>query len=108
MWLSRVDVLDYDKDLNLGPEKLRRKSCLSLIITAHFTFVVGADLGLGFQDHFLVVKYAVQTIFLCWGVFICCMFLYGGYRVMALLRNMPGSLLSREPPDRTRKGKQPG
>ncbi|PSN45013.1 hypothetical protein C0J52_11622 [Blattella germanica] len=40
--------------LNLGPEKLRRKSCLSLIITAHFSFIIGADIAVGFQDQLMV------------------------------------------------------
>ena len=40
--------------LNLGPEKLRRKSCLSLIITAHFSFIIGADIAIGFQDQLMV------------------------------------------------------
>ncbi|XP_068084393.1 uncharacterized protein [Anabrus simplex] len=90
--------------LKLGPEKMRRKSCLSLIITAHFSFTIGADIVVSFQDHTLVLKYAVQTVFLFWGIFLCCTFLYGGYRVMTLLRNMPGSLLQREPLDRNTKG----
>ncbi|KAJ4442698.1 hypothetical protein ANN_04287 [Periplaneta americana] len=90
--------------LNLGPEKLRRKSCLSLIITAHFSFIIGADIAVGFQDQLMLVKYVVQLMFLCWGIFLCCTFLYGGYRVMGLLRNMPGGLLQREPPDHQRKG----
>jgi hypothetical protein len=40
--------------LNLGPEKLRRKSCLSMIITAHFSFIIGADIAIGFQDQLMV------------------------------------------------------
>ena len=42
--------------LNLGPEKLRRKSCLSLIITAHFSFIIGADIAIGFQDQLMVSR----------------------------------------------------
>ncbi|KAJ9599161.1 hypothetical protein L9F63_010338 [Diploptera punctata] len=90
--------------LNLGPEKLRRKSCLSLIITAHFSFIIGADIAVGFQEQLMIVKFVVQLVFILWGVFLCCTFLYGGYRVMGLLRNMPGGLLQREPPDHNRKG----
>jgi hypothetical protein len=40
--------------LNLGPEKLRHKSCLSLIITAHFSFIIGANIAVGFQDQLMV------------------------------------------------------
>ncbi|XP_023704673.1 uncharacterized protein LOC111862989 isoform X2 [Cryptotermes secundus] len=90
--------------LNLGPEKLRRKSCLSLIITAHFSFLIGADIAVGFQEQLMLVKYVVQLAFLCWGIFLCCTFLYGGYRVMGLLCRMPGGLLHRDPPGHQRKG----
>lgn len=38
----------------------------------------------------------METVFLLWGVFLCCTFLYAGYRVMALLRNMSGILLQRD------------
>jgi hypothetical protein len=51
-----------------------------------------------------LVKYVVQLVFLCWGIFLCCTFLYGGYRVMGLLRNMPGGLLRHDPPDHQQKG----
>jgi len=51
-----------------------------------------------------LVKYVVQLVFLCWGIFLCCTFLYGGYQVMRLLRNMPSELLQQEPPDHQRKG----
>ncbi|KDR22130.1 hypothetical protein L798_02094, partial [Zootermopsis nevadensis] len=90
--------------LNLGPEKLRHKSCLSLIITAHFSFIIGADIAVGLEDQLMLVKYVVQLVFLCWGIFLCCTFLYGGCRVMGLLRNMPGGFLRRDPSDHQQKG----
>ncbi|XP_054272949.1 uncharacterized protein LOC128993210 [Macrosteles quadrilineatus] len=82
--------------LKLGPEKMRNKSCLSLVITAHFTCVVGFDVILAIYHsfHFVqVMRVVLETTFLVWGVFLCCTFLYAGYRVMALLRNMSGILL---------------
>ncbi|XP_063231925.1 uncharacterized protein LOC134536202 isoform X2 [Bacillus rossius redtenbacheri] len=90
--------------LKLGPEKLRKKSCLSLIITAHFSFVIGTDIVVAFHEQLLVVKHLVETVFLAWGALLCCLFLYGGYRVMALLRSMPGSLLQRQPAEAQHKG----
>ncbi|XP_046669276.1 uncharacterized protein LOC124360060 isoform X1 [Homalodisca vitripennis] len=83
--------------LKLGPEKMRNKSCLSLIITAHFTCVVGFDIILAIYHNFYLVRLILETSFLVWGVFLCCTFLYAGYRVMALLRNMSGILLQRDP-----------
>jgi hypothetical protein len=57
LWIS------YWLQLNLGPEKLRRKSCLSLIITAHFSFIIGADIAVGFQDQLMVSRmYPVCTV----------------------------------------------
>jgi hypothetical protein len=50
------------------------------------------------------MKYMMQLVFLCWGIFLCSTFLYGGYRVMVLLCRMPGGLLHQDPPDHQRKG----
>ncbi|RZF35761.1 hypothetical protein LSTR_LSTR012059 [Laodelphax striatellus] len=75
--------------LRFGPELLRNKSCLSLIITAHFT---------------CVMKYVTQTVFLLWGSILCCTFIYAGYRVRTLINNMPSSLLQRDFGDTNCKG----
>lgn len=45
---------------------------------------------------FQLVRVILETSFLLWGVFLCCTFLYAGYRVMALLRNMSGILFQRD------------
>ncbi|XP_071451810.1 uncharacterized protein [Hetaerina americana] len=73
--------------LNLGPEKLRRKSCLSLVITAHFTCLITTDVAATFHDQLAMGKIVVQIVFLIWGLFLSATFLYGGYKVMQLLRH---------------------
>ncbi|KAG8232277.1 hypothetical protein J437_LFUL011764 [Ladona fulva] len=73
--------------LNLGPEKLRRKSCLSLVITAHFTCLITTDVAATFHDQLAVGKLIVQVLFLLWGSFLSATFLYGGYKVMQLLKH---------------------
>ncbi|EEB12115.1 conserved hypothetical protein [Pediculus humanus corporis] len=77
--------------IQIGPEGLRRKSCLSLIVTAHFILTIGMDI--------IIVRYVIQYIFLTWGVFLCCNFLYSGYKVMSMIRNIPGGLKHRDLPD---------
>lgn len=42
------------------------------------------------------VRIVLETVFLIWGIFSCCTFLYAGYRVMSLLRNMSGILLQKD------------
>nr|XP_053647549.1 uncharacterized protein LOC128699065 [Cherax quadricarinatus] len=71
------------------PETLRRKSALSLVITTHFALVLGSDIVTAFESHLQVVRWAVQTIFLSWGLVLCVTFLYGGARIIKLLRTIP-------------------
>ncbi|XP_039280497.1 uncharacterized protein LOC111046665 [Nilaparvata lugens] len=90
--------------LRFGSELLRNKSCLSLIITAHFTCVIGFDIAMSFNSQMQVMKYITQTIFLLWGSTLCCTFIYAGYRVRILINNMPSSLLQRDFGDTNCKG----
>ncbi|XP_075211482.1 uncharacterized protein LOC142318833 [Lycorma delicatula] len=90
--------------LKLGPQQLRSKSCLSLIITGHFTCVIGFDIIVGFHSQFKIVKYSLQTLFLLWGFILCCTFIYAGYRVKTLLHHMPTALLQRDFSDVNCKG----
>ncbi|XP_042890028.1 uncharacterized protein LOC122264970 [Penaeus japonicus] len=71
------------------PETLRRKSALSLMITTHFALVLGADIVTAFENHLQVVRWVVQTVFLSWGLVLCVTFLYGGGRIIRLLRTIP-------------------
>ncbi|XP_071533460.1 LOW QUALITY PROTEIN: uncharacterized protein [Panulirus ornatus] len=71
------------------PETLRRKSALSLVITTHFALVLGSDIVTAFESHLQVVRWVVQTVFLSWGLVLCVTFLYGGARIIRLLRTIP-------------------
>ncbi|XP_063868457.1 uncharacterized protein LOC135104795 isoform X2 [Scylla paramamosain] len=73
------------------PETLRRKSALSLVITTHFALVLGSDIVTAFESHLQMVRWVVQTVFLSWGLVLCITFLYGGARILRLLRTIPHS-----------------
>ncbi|XP_076033589.1 uncharacterized protein LOC143020751 [Oratosquilla oratoria] len=77
--------------MKLRPERLRRKSYVSLIITAHFSLVLGADIVKAFEDYLQVVWCSVQTLSLAWGLILCLTFMYGGARVLRLLKTIPNS-----------------
>ncbi|XP_046742816.1 uncharacterized protein LOC124409316 isoform X3 [Diprion similis] len=81
--------------LKFGPEKLQKESCLSLIITAHFSCIIASDGVLAFHNHY-VAKYVIQTIFLVWSIMLYLTFLHAGYKVMHLLRTVPNSMLTRD------------
>ncbi|XP_012257909.2 uncharacterized protein LOC105687107 isoform X1 [Athalia rosae] len=81
--------------LKFGPEKLQKESCLSLIITAHFSCIIASDGVLAFHNHY-ISKYVIQTIFLLWSIMLYLTFLHAGYKVMHLLRTVPNSMLTRD------------
>lgn len=54
---------------------------------------------------FQIMKHVIQYIFLTWGVVLCCNFLYSGYKVMAMIRSIPGGLKHRDLPDPSYKGR---
>ncbi|XP_049843832.1 uncharacterized protein LOC126295394 [Schistocerca gregaria] len=76
--------------LKIGPERIRRKSCLSLVITAHFSCLIGADIVVGFHDHLQVARYCLQAVFLVWPLALSAVALYGAFRVLSLLKSVPG------------------
>ncbi|XP_063991696.1 uncharacterized protein LOC135170105 [Diachasmimorpha longicaudata] len=79
--------------LKFGPERLQKESCLSLIITCHFSCIIASDIALAFHNHF-ITKYIVQTIFLTWSILLYLTFLHAGYKIMHLLRTLPNNLLT--------------
>ncbi|XP_046479761.1 uncharacterized protein [Neodiprion pinetum] len=89
--------------LKFGPEKLQKESCLSLIITAHFSCIIASDGVLAFHNHY-IAKYVIQTIFLVWSIMLYLTFLHAGYKVMHLLRTVPNSMLTRDNSHMNQKG----
>ncbi|XP_046146064.1 uncharacterized protein LOC114875792 isoform X1 [Osmia bicornis bicornis] len=81
--------------LKFGPEKLQKESCLSLVITAHFVFVIASDIALT-SHNCNMVKYVVQTLFLIWSILLYLIFLYAGYKIIHLLQTVPSSMLMRD------------
>ncbi|XP_014473915.1 PREDICTED: uncharacterized protein LOC106744031 isoform X2 [Dinoponera quadriceps] len=81
--------------LKFGPEKMQKESCLSLIITAHFFFIIASDIALVTHNCYLA-KYVLQTVFLVCNVLIYLTFLHAGYKINHLLRTMPSSMLTRD------------
>ncbi|KAK0176717.1 hypothetical protein PV328_000828 [Microctonus aethiopoides] len=81
--------------LKFGPDKLQKESCLSFIITSHFSCVIASDVALAFHNHF-IFKYVVQIIFLAWSIFLYLIFLHAGYKIMNLLRTLPNNVLMRD------------
>ncbi|XP_015601298.1 uncharacterized protein LOC107270635 isoform X3 [Cephus cinctus] len=81
--------------LKFGPEKIQKESCLSLVITSHFSCIIASDVALAFHNHY-IAKYVVQTVFLIWSILLYLTFLHAGYKVMHLLRTMPNSMLTRD------------
>ncbi|KAF6198054.1 hypothetical protein GE061_007800 [Apolygus lucorum] len=82
--------------LPVGPRFLKKKSCLSLIITLHFTCVLAVDMSLGLHNKIQILKYFVEALFYLWGVAICCLFLYCSTRALRILSNMPSAMLERD------------
>ncbi|XP_015190475.1 PREDICTED: uncharacterized protein LOC107073986 [Polistes dominula] len=89
--------------LKFGPEKIQKESCLSLIITGHFFFVIVSDVALTSHNCYMA-KYVVQTVFLIWSILLYLTFLHAGYKVMHLLRTMPSSMLTRDNSNAHHKG----
>ncbi|XP_012270845.1 uncharacterized protein LOC105694587 [Orussus abietinus] len=89
--------------LKFGLEKIQKESCLSVVITSHFSFIIASDVVLIFYNHY-VEKYVVQIVFLIWSAVLYTTFLHAGYKVMHLLRTMPNSLLIRESTHPNQKG----
>ncbi|XP_050452656.1 uncharacterized protein LOC126852192 isoform X1 [Cataglyphis hispanica] len=81
--------------LKFGPEKIQKESCLSLIITAHFFFIIASDITLSSHNCYMA-KYVVQAAFLVWSIFLYLAFLHAAYKVDHLLRTMPSSMLTRD------------
>ncbi|XP_018375127.1 PREDICTED: uncharacterized protein LOC108768920 [Trachymyrmex cornetzi] len=89
--------------LKFGPEKIQKESCLSLIITAHFFFVIASDIVLSSHNCYMV-KYMVQAAFLVWSVLLYLAFLHAAYKIDHLLRTMPSSMLTRDNSNAHQKG----
>lgn len=89
--------------LKFGPEKIQKESCLSLIITAHFFFVIASDIVLSSHNCYMA-KYMVQAAFLVWSVLLYLAFLHAAYKVDHLLRTMPSSMLTRDNSNAHHKG----
>lgn len=89
--------------LKFGPEKIQKESCLSLIITAHFFFVIASDIVLSSHNCYMA-KYMVQAAFLVWSVLLYLAFLHAAYKVDHLLRTMPSSMLTRDNSNAHQKG----
>ena len=52
-----------------------------------------------------MAKYAVQAIFLIWGLSLFVTFLYAGYKVKILLKTLPTNLLVRDNSSANQKGR---
>ncbi|EFN73827.1 hypothetical protein EAG_06469 [Camponotus floridanus] len=89
--------------LKFGPEKIQKESCLSLIITAHFFFIIASDITLSSHNCYMA-KYVVQAAFLVSSVFLYLAFLHAAYKVDHLLRTMPNSMLTRDNSNAHQKG----
>ncbi|GAB6024179.1 hypothetical protein CHUAL_008882 [Chamberlinius hualienensis] len=84
--------------LKLGPTKMRSKSFVSLVISSHFFFIIASDIIRTFQEKSKIACYVCQTIYLCWGILLSVTFLYGGWKMMKLLRHAPPSLFQQTDP----------
>ncbi|BET00017.1 Hypothetical protein NTJ_12833 [Nesidiocoris tenuis] len=82
--------------LPVGPKFFKKKSCLSLIITLHFTCVLAVDMSLGLHVRIQVLKYLVETLFYGWGLTVCSLLLYSSTRAIRILSNMPSAMLERD------------
>jgi len=89
--------------LKFGPEKIQKESCLSLIITAHFFFIIASDIVLSSHNCYMA-KYMVQAAFLVWSVLLYLAFLHAAYKVDHLLQTMPSSMLTRDNSNAHQKG----
>ncbi|OAD58749.1 hypothetical protein WN48_10294 [Eufriesea mexicana] len=89
--------------LKFGPEKIQKESCLSLIITGHFLFVIASDIALTSHNCYMV-KYVVQTVFLIWSILLYITFLHAGYKINHLLKTVPSSMLMRDSSNTPQKG----
>ncbi|XP_017892686.1 uncharacterized protein LOC108632545 [Ceratina calcarata] len=89
--------------LKFGPEKLQKESCLSLIITGHFFFVIASDIALTSHNCYMV-KYVVQTVFLAWSILLYLTFLHAGFKILRLLKTVPSSMLMRDSSNTNQKG----
>ncbi|XP_016772609.1 uncharacterized protein LOC412943 isoform X2 [Apis mellifera] len=81
--------------LKFGPEKIQKESCLSLIITGHFFFIIASDIAL-ISHNCYMVKYVVQIVFLIWSILLYLIFLHAGYKLIHLLQTVPNSMLMRD------------
>ncbi|CAK9796942.1 hypothetical protein ANTPLA_LOCUS1020 [Anthophora plagiata] len=89
--------------LKFGPEKIQKESCLSLIITGHFFFVIASDIALTSPNCYMV-KYVVQTVFIIWSILLYLTFLHAGYKIIHLLQTVPSSMLMRDSSNTHQKG----
>ncbi|XP_071632419.1 uncharacterized protein [Temnothorax longispinosus] len=89
--------------LKFGPEKIQKESCLSLIITAHFFFIIASDIVLSSHNCYMA-KYMVQAAFLVWSILLYLAFLHAAHKVDHLLQTMPSSMLTRDNSNAHQKG----
>ncbi|XP_076618717.1 uncharacterized protein LOC143340526 isoform X3 [Colletes latitarsis] len=89
--------------LKFGPERIQKESCLSLIITGHFFFVIASNIALTSHNCYMI-KYVVQTVFLVWSILLYSIFLRAGYKIINLLQTVPSSMLMRDNSNTHQKG----
>ncbi|CAL8110429.1 unnamed protein product [Orchesella dallaii] len=71
--------------LDLGPERLRKKTCLSVVITVHFVSVIASAIYTNINVDLTMLKLITQLIFTIWGLFLFGSFLYAGKRVLGVM-----------------------
>ncbi|XP_034254355.1 uncharacterized protein LOC117653091 [Thrips palmi] len=91
--------------LKVGPRALREKTVPSLVIAIHFTFVLGINIILGFDESALPFKLLGETLFAVWACVLFASFVSLSGHVRRLLNRVPhGVLLQRDPSDCHAKG----
>lgn len=89
--------------LKFGPQNIQKESCVSLIITGHFFFVIASDIALTSPNCYVVI-YVVQCMFLIWSILLYLTFLHAGYKILQLLKTIPNSMLVRDNSNSHQKG----
>ncbi|XP_076224173.1 uncharacterized protein LOC116424682 isoform X3 [Nomia melanderi] len=89
--------------LKFGPQNIQKESCVSLIITGHFFFVIASDIALTSPNCYVVI-YVVQSVFLIWSILLYLTFLHAGYKILQWLETVPSSMLVRDNSNNHQKG----
>lgn len=62
--------------------------CLSVFIVLHFATTIIIGIGSVLHDDMKYLFLVIQTIFLLWGIFICALYIYAGFRMLTVVRMM--------------------